>query len=355
VDSGPDVGKYSSIAVNPKTGGFGIAYHDATNGHLKYLYYENPHFLPYDIYTIDKGITGVSKTGLYTSLKYNEDGKPFIAYYFENQTPGGVDALKVAYDSITNGDCGFGSILDTWRCHTIINEEEGIGQYPSMVVVDGWDVYIAFYKQNTGELWYARPVVEPANCGFWGNDMACYGVAGGNDVGKYASMYVDSAGDFHIAYYDATEDVLKYAYEVSSTGNCGVIGSAQCDTIDSMQADYHPLGISIAEDPAGYPAIAYQAANGSLKLARPLVALGLPAGAGNCGPGDLFSTWYCETIDRHGNYVNYRNGDYVSLDFSPSGLATIAYYRLYTDFADGNLMVAYQRFQVFQPLVMKDQ
>ena len=42
VDSGPDVGRYNSIAINPKTGGIGIAYHDATNGHLKYLVFKNP-------------------------------------------------------------------------------------------------------------------------------------------------------------------------------------------------------------------------------------------------------------------------------------------------------------------------
>ena len=170
-------------------------------------------------------------------------------------------------------------------------------------------------------------------------------------------MYVDDGGHYHIAYYDAdaTNKVLKYAVDVGSGGNCGVLGSAQCDTIDTMQANYHPLGVSMAEDAAGYPIIAYQSEYGSLNMARPVAALGLPAGGGNCGPEDLFSTWYCETIDRHGRFVPYRNGDFVSLDISPSGLATIAYYRLYTDFADGNLMVSYQRFQVFQPLVVKNQ
>jgi hypothetical protein len=31
-----------------------------------------------------------------------------------------------------------------------------------------------------------------------------------------------------------------------------------------MQADYHPLGVSMAEDPAGYPIIAYQPATVTL-------------------------------------------------------------------------------------------
>jgi hypothetical protein len=354
-----DVGKYSSVAVNPKEGGVGIAYHDATNGHLKYLYFENPHLLTHSIYTIDKGITDISKTGLHTSLAYSEEGTPFIAHYFENSS--GVDALEFAYYTVTNGDCGYDFAENKWRCHTI-KSGEGIGQYPSLVVRDNpvtndWDFYISFYNGGTGDLWYGKSVEESANCGLYGSDMACYPVdASANDVGKYSSLYVDSADKFHIAYYDATEKKLMYARELAGgDGNCGVLGSAQCDEIDAMQADYHPVGISIAEDPAGYPAIAYQSANGSLKLARPLAALGMQAGSGNCGPEDLFLTWYCQTVDPSVSLpdFNYRNGDYVSLAFSPSGLATIAYYRLYTNWDDGNLVVAYQRpFQIHLPSVL---
>lgn len=356
VDRGPDVGKYSSVAVNPDTGGIGIAYYDATNGNLKYLIFENPNLLVHNIYTIDKGIEGISSTGLHTSLAYSDEGKPFIAYYFEN--PSGVDALMFAYYSVTNGNCGYGYAEDTWRCHTIISGDR-VGQHPSLVVrnnpsTNDWDFYISFYNGGTGELWYSKTVEAEGYCPTDLTDMICYGVAGGNDVGRYSSLYVDSAGDFHIAYYDATEKRLMYAVELASgTGNCGVLGSAQCDEIDSMQANYHPLGISIAEDPAGYPAIAYQAANGSLKLARPINALGIPAGGGDCGPEDLFYLWFCETIDPFGTWINYRNGDFVSLAFSPSGLAHIAYNGFILP-EGGNLYVAYQRFNLHLPLVMKD-
>ena len=152
MDSGPDVGKYSSVAVNPDTGGIGIAYHDATNGHLKYLVFENPKQLVHSVYTIDKGIEGISKTGLHTSLAYSDGGKPFIAYYFENVS--GVDALEFAYYSVTNGNCGYGYAEDTWRCHTIISGE-GVGQYPSLVVRDNpttndWDFFISYYNGGTG-------------------------------------------------------------------------------------------------------------------------------------------------------------------------------------------------------------
>jgi hypothetical protein len=166
-------------------------------------------------------------------------------------------------------------------------------------------------------------------------------------------MYVDSEDHFHIAYYDATHDTLNYAAEVPSGGNCGLFGSAQCDEIDDMMQGYNPLGVSIGEA-AGYPIIAYQSQYGSLNVARPLAALGMPAGSGNCGPEILFTTWYCETIDRYGQFIPYRHGDYISIAESPSGLAAIAYYGRITS-GDGNLKVAYQRLQAFLPLVMKNQ
>ena len=351
IDSGADIGKYSSIAINPVTGGIGFAYHDATNGKLKYAYLKNPHLLVHSIFTIDVGIFPVSSTGLHTSLKYNSNGTPFIAYYFENS--GGADALMLAYYSVASGNCPEGGGGDEWRCETIITGE-GVGKYASLDLTDDWEFHIAYYDEGNGDLWYATSVGE-GNCGHYGTDWVCYPVSGSSaDVGQYASMYMDDSGSFHIAYYNATANSLMYAADVGSGGNCGILGSAQCDEIDAMPAGYHPMGISIAEDAAGYPVIAYQAANGSLNVARPVDALGLTAGAGNCGPENPFSTWYCETIDHAGTWITYRNGDYASIITNSSGLATIAYQGFITA-SGGNLMVSQQRLQGFLPLVIEHQ
>jgi hypothetical protein len=351
LDSGADVGKHSSIAVNPATGGLGIAYHDATNGALKYMYFENPQLLVYSRSTVDKGIVPVSSTGLYTSLKFSESGQPFIAYYFDNPT--NVDALMLAYYSPAGiGNCGYGDAAGEWWCSTI-ETGEGVGQYASMAIEGDWDMHIAYYDAGSGDLAYATSLGD-GNCGLYGNDWACFPISGQTtDVGLYASMYVDNASRFHIAYYDATNKALMYAVNVGGGGNCGVLGSAQCDEIDSMPANYHPLGISIAEDAGGYPIIAYQALNGSLKAARPVEAVGLPTGGGNCGPGDLLFNWSCETIDRHGTYINYRNGDFASIAVNSSGLATIAYNGFILA-SGGNLMVSRQLVQVFLPLIVKN-
>jgi hypothetical protein len=356
LDGAVDLGRYGSMALNPDTGGPGITYHDATNGSLKYTYFYNPTLWTRRTpFTIDRGISGISTTGLYTSLAYGNDGRPFITYHFNN--PSGVDALMLAYYSEASGNCVNGDYPDEWRCETIIIGE-GVGQYTSLVMKNvgqfDWEFHVAYYDAGNGDLEYATSETggELGNCGAYGNDWVCYPVSGGStNVGKYASMYVDEDGNFHIAYYDDTNNKLKYAVNVGGGGNCGLLGSAQCDTIDDMPEDTHPLGISIAEDPAGFPVIAYQDKFGALNIARPLAALGMPAGSGNCGPEDLFLTWHCTTINPYNPWVPARHGDYLSLAISPSGLGTIAYYGFITNSSGGNLMMAQQRLQFFLPLV----
>jgi hypothetical protein len=354
VDSGVDVGKHSSIAIHPGypfgfgPWGIGIAYHDATNGSLKYATTQDPQGGPWAVHTIERGISSVSTTGLYPSLKFSDSGNPVIAHYFDNPT--NVDALKLAYYSVASGNCESGDLPDSWRCETIITGE-GVGQYPSLADIDEFEFRVAYYDEGRGDLWYATSVGE-GNCGPYGTDWSCYPISSATNVGQYASLYLDSEDRFHIAYYDATSHRLKYAVEVESGGNCGVLGSAQCDEIDAMMQGYNPLGLSIAEDAAGYPIIAYQSADRSLNVARPLAAVGLPAGSGNCGPEVPLATWYCETIDSPGIWIPYRNGDYVSIAVGPSGLATIAYYGFILS-SGGNLMVAYQRVQVYLPLVVR--
>jgi hypothetical protein len=352
VDSGADFGKYSSIAIKPASGEIGIAYYDATNGKLKYAYGAICATCSWSINTVDQPILfPTDNKGQYTSLKYHSNGTPYIAYYFENTS--GVDALMVASYVSSGGNCGYGSVAGKWQCDTI-QTGEGVGQYASLALDGAGNRHIAYYDRGNGDLWYATSS-SGINCGPGGNTWLCYPVTGSTtDVGQYASLYVDNGNHFHIAYYDATIDALKYAVDKGSGGNCGVLGSAQCDTIDDMQAGYHPLGVSMAEDAAGYPIIAYQSEYGSLNVARPVPALGLPGGGGNCGPENPLSTWYCETINRFPIFVPARHGDFVSISLSSSGLATIAYYGFITS-SDGNLTVSYQRFQVLLPLVIKNQ
>ena len=357
---GADVGKYSSIAVNPQSGGVGIAYYDETNGKLRYAYCASTPACSggFARETVDKGNYPISSAGLYTSLKFAPNGRPIIAYYFEKLT--GVDALKMAYHMFEGeqGNCGYDyfevGVNKEWQCDTI-KTGEGVGQYASLALDGTGHVHIAYYDAANGDLWYATDR-SGINCGPGGNTWFCYPVDVANDVGQYASLYVDDPlNHFHIAYYDATTDKLKYAVYVGSGGNCGICFNnscpAQCDTIDDMPQGYHPLGISMAEFYAGRPIIAYQSKGGGLNVARPAAVV--PGKLLNCGPQN---TWYCETINPPGTRFYVRHGDFVSIDLTSNGLATIAYYGgIRYESGGRNLMVAYQRFQDFLPLVMKNQ
>ena len=68
---------------------------------------------------------------------------------------------------------------------------------------------------------------------------------------------------------------------------------------------------------------------------------------GNCGPGNPFGTWQCDSVDDGGFFDNV--GLYPSLAVNSAGLGYIAY----QDATDGLLKVAYQRFQTFLPLVAR--
>jgi hypothetical protein len=349
VDTTYGVGQYSSIAVNPSTGEIGIAYYDATNGKLKFAHAKICPICTWSIESIDEPILfPTDKMGQYASLKYHTNGTPYIAYYFENT--GNVDALKVASYVGSGGNCGYGSVVNKWQCDTI-QTGEGVGQFASLAM-DGSDrPRIAYYHGSNDSLMYAyhngvswtiREIL-PTNSG------------------QYASLYVDvDNGNLpHIAHYDSSNGKLGYAVYKGSGGNCGFNSSStqfewQCYEIESVGTSTHPKGVSLAVDSAGYPLIAYQSADGSLKVARPVPALGLPGGSGNCGPENPFSTWYCEIVDPDNPFIPYRNGDYVSVAVHPSGLATIAYYG-FIKLNDGNLNVSTQRIQVFLPLVLKDQ
>ena len=348
IDSSKEVGKYSSIAVHPSSGEIGISYYDADNGRLKYAHGKICATCSWSIDTIDQPILfPTDSKGKYSSLKFNSSGVPYIAYYFEITS--GVDSLMVAHYKGSSGNCGVGAQSGKWQCD-IIQTGEGVGQYASLALDSSDRPRVAYYDGGNNALMYAYQYL-----GSWTIREILP-----TNSGQYASLYVDvDNGDLpHIAHYDSSNGKLGYAVYTGSGGNCGFNSSStkfewQCDEIEYVGTSTHPKGVSLAVDAVGYPVIAYQSENGSLNVAQPVAALGLSGSGGNCGPETPFSTWYCKTIDRSGKYTPYRHGDFVSIALNRSGLATIAYNE-YITASDGNLAVAYQRFHIFEPLVLKN-
>ncbi len=336
VDSAGDVGKYSSIAINPvmQRVRVRIAYYDATNGALKLAYKSG---LGWIIKTIHDPLLGA---GSYASLKIDSTGKTHIAYYFKQ-----FFGNSLFYAEYVGG--GAGNCTDNdYQCDSIDSGDQ-VGKYASLALDSSDRPRIAYNDGGNNALWYAfhdgvkwnHLKILPANSG------------------QYASLYVDNGDISHIAHYDSSNGKLGYAVWVGSGGNCGLDMPSmkylfQCYDIESVGTITHPKGLSLAVDAAGRPIIAYQKV-GSLKVARPAAALGLLIG--NCGPSTPFYTWYCETIDPFQSLGPVSNGDFVSIALNSSGLATIAYYQEFSASFIGILKVAYQQFQGFLPLVMKNQ
>lgn len=351
VDSVGDVGKYSSIAVDPTDGYPIIAYYDATNGALKLAI---GYVFGWIIETIHDPLLGTA--GAYASLKLDSTGKPRIAYYFSNFL---VSSLW--YAEYVGG--GAGNCTDNdYQCDPIDSGNQ-VGKYASLSLDSSDQPRIAYYDGGNDDLKFAAHGVwhMAANCGP-GNSWTCWMIDTPGDVGQFASLSMNPATNQpHIAYYDANNEKLKYA-TYQGSGNCGFNSQSfnfewQCDEIESVGTGTHPMGVSLAVDGAGYPLIAYQNATeaplGTLKVARPVAALNQLVG--NCGPvPSLFYTWQCDTLLPLGPYydIHYRPADYVGIDLNSAGLATIAYYGNATD-DGGDLQVTYQRLQVFLPLVLR--
>jgi len=330
VESSGNVGRYSSIAIDPTTNLPVIAYLAGNDLKLATAWGDT-----WDIIVVD-GNQG------YTSLKIDSTGAAHIAYYYQGN-------LEYAKRVGSGGNCGG----NNYECYTIDDCSAGSCAYPSLALDGSGQPRIAYFDTGQGDLWYAQPGT-PGNCGP-GDTWGCYQVDTTGDVGRYASLDVDNGDLSHIAYYDATNGNLMYAAQVGSGGNCGLSNSWQCDEIATMGAQStHPRtrDVSLAVDKAGLPIIAYSWYYGApfsgrgFSRARPAAALGPQSG--NCSPQDL---WQCEGIQGGSS-----TGGYSAVAVNPSGLATIAYNYNYSGLVfEGSLSVAYQRFQVCLPLVMKNQ
>lgn len=365
VDSIGDVGQYNSITTKPsesETRVF-ISYYNATTGALKYATGICNSTCTLTPRTIDMGNPNISiYKGKYTSVKYDSNGLAHISYYYHNLL--GNDALLYAHWVGGGlGNCGTGSDANDWQCDTIHNAA-GVGMYTSIDLDADNDPSIAYYDSVNGYPLVAAYIGSGGSCGP-GNSWYCRRVHQPTlDTGQYVSLAVEANGLPHIAYYNKTNQSMEYAKWVGTGGNCGLSSVSlkwewQCDEIDKMGTSLTPMGLSLALHKNGYPMIAYQDASeaqapAALRIAFPGTALGLLPGETNCGPETPFSTWYCGIVDGGGSYTDEAGS--VSIAFSSSGLAAIAYYEVdnYPFPAEGNLKVAYQQMRQFLPLILDE-
>lgn len=360
VQSGDSVGKYSSIDViyiqesNPLLNRtkIGISFYDATKQRLRYATCTVSLLTDcvWTVYNVDDSSLENVSVGQYSSLKFDADDVPHIAYY--RQGPLMVSAIKYAsYVGEGTGNCIEGG---SWDCETIDSSSTalGHGSHPSLDFPSGIKPSIAFYNSELGALELAQPgSIDACDNPNW----RCNTIDDNGDVGQYVSL-VYGHDPRMFAYYDATNLTVKYAEYVGSGGNCTwtAYNCYAVDTVGVYSGTMDPIFID--KDTEGKPIIAYMQSEEqgptNLKIARPASSYGLLIG--NCGdvpPGNLFLYWQCTNLDNGDSYAD--EAAFVAVSVSPSGLTDIAYSEYNNRDDENYLKVARQQFGVYLPYIQR--
>lgn len=346
---------FPDINPNPliSTWKVGISYYDATHKSLKYAQYQCPPLNPcyWTIYSVSSSDDPSDDIGGYTSLKFNSDGIPNIAFY----TDWGAyttNALGLAY-FIGSGDGNCGDSLD-WQCDKV-DQFVALGPYLSLDIDWNDRVYIAYYDGLNDDLKYAY-YSGIGDC-WLDNGWICQSIDNtlGANVGLFPSLHApqDSSDTLRVAYYDSTNGKLKYAYaRDDNLGNCSPGNNWQCTAIDDMGVDLTWASISLAVDPDHTPMIAYTDAHEDLaplglKVAEPAYGQSYA----NCA-GEILYDWWCGNLDNGNAYVD--DARFISLGIKPSGLAMIAYSEQEIEYPGNyDLKFTYQTLWSFLPVTMK--
>lgn len=257
-----DVGQYASIAV----GGDGlprVAYYDRTQGDLRYARFDGA---GWRTETVDGADANV---GRYASLAVDSQGRPHIAYYdathrsLRYATRGDGDwsvetvpldfAATAPSDGKTPGAGGADASV------AALGAAADYGRHASLAISLGQPV-VAFYEATGGDLLLATRAGDAWSVVVLdGRDPETN--ADRSDVGRHASLAVDSRGDVSVAYFDRTAGALRY---VRSAGGVPLVevlddGTTGPDGAPWPDCERHTVGqragLAIGAD--GRPRVAY--------------------------------------------------------------------------------------------------
>ncbi|MCS6856853.1 MAG: hypothetical protein NZM37_03995 [Sandaracinaceae bacterium] len=312
-EPGDDVGRWTAMVRN-SGGTFYIAYYDATNTALKIAIGRPGNW---SVHTID----AQGDSGRYASITLDAMGRPVVSYLRIDAMPdsGRVrSAVRVAHastpmpssasdwrlvevsgketpcrpeycpmgqmclasgrcampSSTCSPACGMGKACVGGRCEDVLPNPYVEDLYPgrglyTQIATTRNGLALIFYDRSEGNLYGARHDGSSWSAPFL---IDGYGRRGGGDSGISASLVVDEMGRWHIAYVDATDEVLRYARV--DGGDVAVREVVDDGTTDGMNP--HPDGRHIVGDDAsivvtssGEIRIAYQDATAHrLRLAR---------------------------------------------------------------------------------------
>jgi len=243
VDSYNNVGRYNSLVLD--TSGYPRISYKNDNISLHDLKYASWDGSVWEIETVDdEGLAGRG-----SSLVLNSQGYPRISYFGSNST---IRWLKYAswngnswdieyIDSsptlmvmltsleldVSEYPCiaySYNRLLrythwngTSWDITTIASLETNFS-WPSLELDSSGNPHISFYDATDSSLKYASWI---------GSTWIIEVIDSNGDVGKWSSLALDSLDNPHISYYDVTNQALKYAY----FGVTGIEDSNQLPTV----------------------------------------------------------------------------------------------------------------------------
>lgn len=222
----------------------------------------------------------VDSPSSYTSMKRLSNRNLAIAYI-----SGG--SLKFAYNTV----------LDTsglWQ----ISEVDTVGQFASLAISINNKPMIAYYDNSNGDLKFAYNV-RNNGAGLWTTTT----IDSTGIVGQYASLAVMADGFPAVAYYDLTNDDLKFARNNAVDGS----GTWTITTVGNG-GQY----VSLVALATNVPGVVYYDAANNLTFARNAAA-------------DGSGVWTTSIIDN--------GGEYTSLVVLLSGFPAVAYYDITLKYA----------------------
>ncbi len=216
MESGPDVGMYTSIAVN--TDGVPmVTYFDRDNASLKFAAKVNG---AWQIHVIDAGTGMLSATsgalvGMYSSITLRtDDGRPGVAYLAHVADAMGEHA-EVRYAAAQVKVPAAATDWQFWTVDTapvptgttnIYPLPEGLGLFIDSARLPNQAPVVAYYDRTSGELKMSK--FDPS-VGQFATPVVLEG-GSGNDAGWSPTVAVSADGTVNVAYVNAEHDDLKF-------------------------------------------------------------------------------------------------------------------------------------------------
>jgi hypothetical protein len=261
----------------------------------------------------------VDSSAYHTSIAVDPQGYDHILYFESNARN---DTLRYAYED------GEG-----WHLGAFDLSAYYVGRYNELALDESGQAHMTF------STWRCMAWVG-GRCISWDPDQLLYlhpvgaqwqiMVAGYSS--EYGSLALDAAGEAHISFYNAYNDILKYTcYDIISVYPTSYAVDESADV-----GRYTSVGVDSQYTPPRPHLAYYDADHGDLKYAY------------GTGPDVWHLAWYSETVDTGGAGGDV--GQYTSLALDGDGYPHISYY----DVAGGNLKYTYEDEDGWHPETVDD-